>query len=119
MNADTAAKMVAEEMVLAKVARKVAFDPFTILAIVSVIVAVIRLLIECRKKPKEVAQIFKKPELVERWRLRRLIKQILADEEAEKELSKALQKSFFAVGQRLSEKDVEILMKEVHEADQK
>lgn len=118
MNADTAAKMVAEELALSKVPRKVAFDPFTILAIVSVIVAVIRLFIECKKKPRDAAQVCKKPDLVERWRLRRLIKEILADEEAEKELSKALQKAFFLVGSRLTDKEIEYLMKEVHEADQ-
>ena len=78
---ELAAQRVANTMVSEKVDKKLALDPVTIQVIIEIIIDLITLYQNCRKTPQEALVEWKSLSLLERWKLRRVIKRRVDDEE--------------------------------------
>lgn len=90
-----------------------AIDPFTIGIIVNVITELVKLYMQCRKTPQDTAASMQDPGLIERWRLRRVIRQHVDDDEAHAHLGGNLFKSTLNVAKSVSEVEVEAMFEEV------
>jgi hypothetical protein len=92
---------------------KVFLDPFTISIIVTVITEIIKLYMSCKKTPQATALSMQAPSLVERWRLRRVIRQHIDDDEAHKAFGGHLFGSMLSTVKNIEEKDVQAMFDEV------
>lgn len=63
------------EKVFSETKPTVAFDPMTILTIISVIAEVVKLYRDCKRSPQETAQAMHNPGWLQRLRLRRIVRQ--------------------------------------------
>lgn len=91
---------------------EVVFDPFTISVIVTVISELVKLYLACRKTPTETAESMRNPGIVEKWRLRRVIKQHVDHDEAHDMLAQPLFKSTLKVSATLTDDEVAKMMEE-------
>lgn len=105
---DVAADMAQHEPI-----KKFALDPFTISIIINVITELVKLYMNCRKTPQDTAASMQDPGLIERWRLRRIIRQHVDDNEAYDRLGGNLFKSTLNVAKTVSENEVEAMFEEV------
>jgi hypothetical protein len=88
------------------------FDPFTIIMIAGLIINVVRLIYECRNSKEDRVSMLRNPSLVEKIILRRAIGKSCAGTEIKpSNLYKEL------VGWRLSDSEIEGLLKEVEKND--
>lgn len=89
------------------------FDLATILLIISIITAVYRLWKECNKKPLEALAEAKNPGIVARWRLRRLVRQNVDDEEFNNRYARKITNNILKYGLSLNEEKIKLSYMEV------
>lgn len=105
---DVAADMAQHEPI-----KKVAIDPFTISIIITIISELIKLYQNCNKTPAATAASMQAPGLIERWRLRRVIRKHVDDDEAHQALGGRMFQSTLVVAKGVQESDVQSMFEEV------
>ncbi len=88
-------------------------DPFVISVIIDVITELVKIYERCQKTPEDTVESMKNPGLIERWRLRRVIRKHVDDDEAHNHLGRNLFKSTLHVAKNLNQSDVEEMFEEV------
>jgi hypothetical protein len=91
----------------------VALDPFTISVIVQVLSELVKLYMQCRKTPAEATVSMRDPGLIERWRLRRVIKKHLDDDEVHGVMGSKLFSAVLRSAAAVSADDVAAMYKEL------
>lgn len=107
------AHAVAADMAQNEKVKHYAIDPFTISIIITVITELVKLYMNRRKSSQETAASMKDPGLIERWRLRKVIRKHVDDDEAHGILGGRLFKSTLAVSKDVTEEEVAQMFDEV------
>lgn len=107
------ANEIANEMAKDEKIKSYAIDPFTISIIVSILTELIKLYISCRKSSKEAAETMRNPGLIQRWRLKRLIRNHLDDEEVHHILHKDLFQATLKIANEVTDEEVKEIYEEV------
>jgi beta-lactamase regulating signal transducer with metallopeptidase domain len=109
------AETIAKDIATTKESLKsVALDPFTILAIIGIIISLIQLyLTYCKKTTQEAASSMRNPNLVEKWQLRRLIRKHIDDCDVRKLLGEPLLTSLLKIGATITDEEVAKMYTEV------
>ncbi len=92
---------------------QVALDPFTIGVIVQILIQAVKLYMECRKNSQETAEAMRSPGVLDRWRLRRLVRENLDHDEAHDLLAGPLFRSTLRVASDVTDEDVGQMYAEV------
>ena len=100
------ANQIAADMAQTESIKKYAIDPFTILTIVEILIELVDLYRKCRKAKQETAQSMQDPGMVERWRLRKVIRTKVDDSEAHQILGNRIFQSTLNVGKTVTEDEV-------------
>src|SRR3954469_6302805 len=95
---DDKANAVASELVVRKVDNRVAFDPTIIFLIIGILKEIIKAFQDCKKSSTQVASSAHSIGILERFRLRRMVRQHLNDEEMHSHLGNQLFDSIIEVG---------------------
>jgi len=106
------ASLIAADMSTSESIKKYAFDPMTVITVVSVLVQVVELLYGCYKDHHQVSQVMQNPGLIERWRLRRVIKEQIGDDEAHAVLGNRMFKSMLNVSKSVTAEEAEAMHNE-------
>ena len=92
---------------------QVALDPFTISVIVQILTSLVKAYMACRKTPEEAAVSMRDPGVLDRWRLRRTVKQHLDHDEAHDLLAGPVFKSTLKVAAGVTDDEVKSMYDEV------
>lgn len=103
------ANAIAADMAKNEEIKKYAFDPLTILTIISILIQVVKLAYECYKDHHQVATVMQNPGLMERWRLRRVIKEKVGDDEVHGVLGGRIFKSMLNVSKTVTAEDAQAM----------
>lgn len=87
-------------------------DPATIFAIISVITQVVKLYQSCQKTPEAAKTAMESPNLLQRWKLRRIARQELAKSHSDEHVS-SIVNGVLKQGKVLTPEEVAQLYKEV------
>lgn len=79
-----------------------AIDPFTILAIVNVLIGIIRMVMECRSNREQAKKIIRKPGVIARYLMRREIKKHFPPHER-----RGVYSAMLSITSSLSEKEID------------
>src|ERR1051326_417443 len=93
--------------------QKLAFDVMLIIAIIGVIVNLVRLFIECKQSHQQAQAKMANPGLMERWRLRRAIREHVDDGEVQAALASQLFNSSINISSKLKVEEVAAMYDEV------
>lgn len=107
------ANAMAGALVNRRVKEAVALDPAMILMLMELIMGLLKMFQDCRKTPAEVVQSTKRLGIIERWQLRRAIRQSIADDEMHGYVGRQLADAAAEVAQSLTAAEVEELYAEV------
>jgi hypothetical protein len=107
------AYQIAEDMNRDQVERRLAFDPMLIVTLVSVVTQIFKVYQECKKTPAQAHESIANPGILERWRLKRLIKKELDDDEMHVHVGGKMVKSTMKVGSTLTTGEVQQIYDEV------
>jgi len=107
------ANLVCTEMQSSGVDKTIAFDPFIILMIVQIIVSIVEFYFQhCKKTPSLTLSSMQNPGILERWHLRRIIRDHVADAEMNSFISPKLTDAYLKVAKTLTEEDVNQMFEE-------
>lgn len=109
------ANAIAADMQQNQAVRHLAIDPFTIMAVVGVIIDLVKLYIQCKKTPQQTAASMQNPGVIERWRLHRVIRHHVDYPEAHAALGQPLFNSTLKVASTVTEDEVNGMYTEVQQ----
>jgi len=101
------ARAIANDMAGDEPVKVYAIDPFTITTIATVLIEVVKAVYQCYQNREQVANAMQNPGLMERWRLRRIIRDKVDDEEAHGVLGGRMFRSALKVARSVTPEEVE------------
>lgn len=107
------AALIAEDVAKKSDVRSLAIDPFTIGIIITIITELVKLYMSCRKEPKSTAASMRHPGIMERWRLRKIVKRHIDDDEVYSYMGKELVRSSLKVASQVTDDEVKAMYDEV------
>lgn len=109
------ANAIAADMAKNNVEQRVALDPMVVITIIGIVVDVIKTLVECYINHKQAQERLANPGVLEKWRLRRIVRQHLNDDEMNNYVGANIVQSSINVGKTLTDDEVQSMYSEVQE----
>lgn len=107
------AKAIAEDMHKNEVAHHLAFDPMLILTLVGIVFQLVKAYQECKKTPTQTQASIANPGILEKWRLRRIVKTSIDDHEMYDHVGGKITASTMTVGKSITTEEVQQMYNEV------
>lgn len=107
------AQQIALEMEKAQVEKHIVVDVVMVMTIIKIIVHVIKIYQACEKPPAAAAASMRQGGILERWRLRKVIRAEVDDDEMHAHIGPRMLSSILHVSTQLSDLDVEKMYEEV------
>lgn len=95
-----------------KVEQRVALDPFVLYIIYQIIVSIIQIYMNCNLSSKQAVSSMSKLGILERWRLRRIIRHYINDPEMHDYIGSNLFNSLEELGANVTEEEVTKMFEE-------
>jgi len=111
------ANAIAADMAKNEVEHHVALDPQLIVDIIGVVVGVIQILMQCFMTPKQAQLRMANPGVVEKWRLRRVVRSQLDDDEMNNYVGAKIVQSSINVSKSLTIEEVTAMYEEVQQKE--
>jgi hypothetical protein len=110
---ESKAQLIAAEMEKAQVEKHIVIDVMMVITIVKVIAAAVQMYKNCQTPPATAADSMRSGGLLERWRLRKVIRAQIDDEEMHAHVGVRMLGSILHVSSTLTDSEVEQMYKEV------